>query len=204
RHATREVLREPVLALRQQAEREAAGTPQQLVHRRLPVDRDADQRGLERKGHERRDGEAEPLAVGVDRQHGDAVGEPAHELAQLAHPASSSPRRPAAYERQASGRSLRSRSRVAVTVGSPSTSPWSAARLRSSTSRRSGVSRSFATATTARPSSTSSRCGSPPAASRSTARRSAPASSSSGITSSEPASQASTARASSPSAVAST
>ena len=55
-------------------------SPEQLVHRRLPVDGDADERRLERERDERADGQAESLALRVDRQHGNAVREPPHQV----------------------------------------------------------------------------------------------------------------------------
>jgi hypothetical protein len=75
------VLREPVLPVGEQAERESARTPQELVHRRLPVDRHADQRRLDRQRDQRAHRQAQLLAVRVDGQHSDAVREPPHQIA---------------------------------------------------------------------------------------------------------------------------
>jgi len=80
RHAAPEVLREPVLPVGEQAEREPARPAQELVHRRLPVDRHADQRRLDRQRHQRADRQAQLLALRVDRQHGDAVWESPHQI----------------------------------------------------------------------------------------------------------------------------
>ena len=80
RHAPREVLREPVLPVGEQAEREPARAPEELVHRRLPVDRHADERRLERERHQRADRQAQTLALRVHRQHGDAVRESLHQI----------------------------------------------------------------------------------------------------------------------------
>ena len=72
RHAAGEVLRELLLLGGEQRERALAGFPQQLVDRRLPCDRDADERRLERERDERRDGQPYALPVRVDRDHGNA------------------------------------------------------------------------------------------------------------------------------------
>ena len=83
RHAAREVLREPLLAAGEQADREAAGLAQQLMELRLLRDRDADERWLEGQRDERAHRLAEQRAVDVDRDNGDAAREAAHDFAKI-------------------------------------------------------------------------------------------------------------------------
>jgi len=75
RNSPREVLGDPFLIAREQAEGETTRPAKQLVHRRLPAHAHADERRLERKPDERADGEAEPLPSEVHGQGGDPGGE---------------------------------------------------------------------------------------------------------------------------------
>jgi hypothetical protein len=81
RDATGEVLRDRVLIAGEKAHREAARLAQELVHCRLAVDRDADQRRRQRD--ECADGQSEALAVRVDRQNRDPGGKTAQECPEL-------------------------------------------------------------------------------------------------------------------------
>ena len=80
RHAAGEVLRELLLFGGEHRERALAGLPQQLVDRRLPCDRHADERRLEREGDKRGDGQADALPARVDRHHRDAGRHPPKHL----------------------------------------------------------------------------------------------------------------------------
>jgi hypothetical protein len=74
---------ESFLRAAEDADAEAIGAPEQLVQRRLPADRDADQRRVERERDERGDGQPEPLAFDVDRDDRHARRHPSHQAAQL-------------------------------------------------------------------------------------------------------------------------
>jgi hypothetical protein len=83
RHSAGEVLRERDLIGSEDRDSEATRSAQQLVQRRLPSDRDRDERWLERNGHERGNGQPEPLAFAVDGDDADPDRVAAHHLAEL-------------------------------------------------------------------------------------------------------------------------
>jgi hypothetical protein len=83
RDTSGEMLSEPVLARCEQRDGTAAGFSQELVHRRLPRDREADERRIERKTDERSDGETEPLIVDFHRDDRDAMGIAVHQVSEV-------------------------------------------------------------------------------------------------------------------------
>ena len=90
RNTPGEVARELDLAGSEQGDGEAAGRTQELVQRRLACDRDPDERRLERERDERGDGQAELLALEVDRDDDDAnrlAPQHAPQLVAARHPA---------------------------------------------------------------------------------------------------------------------
>src|SRR5439155_16854259 len=83
RYATREVLRNRLLAGRQQTDAERSGTAQQLVQRRPAPDGEADERRLQRERNQGADRQAQALALEVDADDRDSRGESSHQLAKL-------------------------------------------------------------------------------------------------------------------------
>jgi len=60
-----------------------SGFAQELVHGRLPADRDSEERRLERERDQRADGQAQAFPRGVDRENRDSRGEAAQQCAKL-------------------------------------------------------------------------------------------------------------------------
>src|SRR5439155_18522713 len=83
RHAVGEVAGEPFLPAGEDAHLERAGAADEGVRRLLVPDRDPDERRLERERDERADGQAEPVALVVDRDDADRSRKPAHRRSQL-------------------------------------------------------------------------------------------------------------------------
>ena len=73
RDAASEVLCERLLIGREERHGERPRLAQKLVQRRLARDGDTDERGLEREGRERGDGQADALAARVDADHRDTA-----------------------------------------------------------------------------------------------------------------------------------
>ena len=82
-HTAGEVLRDRVLARGEQCHPERPGATEELVQRRLLLDREADERRVEGERDEGPDRQADPLALQVHGHDRDASGEPAHDPAKL-------------------------------------------------------------------------------------------------------------------------
>ena len=83
RDAAGEVLREVSWPAASTLTASSPRLPQQLVQRGVAADREADERRVERERDERRDRQAEPLPVDVDRDDGDAGRDAPHHCAKL-------------------------------------------------------------------------------------------------------------------------
>jgi hypothetical protein len=83
RHPAGEVLCQGLLALGEHAHGELVRAAQQLVQRRVPPDRNPDERGIQGQRDERSDRQADALAGEIDRDDGDPGWEAAHDRTKL-------------------------------------------------------------------------------------------------------------------------
>ena len=85
RHPTCEMLGQRFLALGEQRDAARARLAQELVQRRVPRDREAYERRLQRETDERAHGQPERLTADLDRHDSDPRREPTEDPAQIVH-----------------------------------------------------------------------------------------------------------------------